>query len=198
MEQTAKLPMTVASFYLGNLRRGAKLYVLGFFLTLMTSVTEVMAPKITQWTIDLLTVDNVQKVPSFFVGGSKIETLHNLIFLLFGALLLGAMGRFGWRQTLARQTHVVGKQMKSRLWDTLRHQSFATMQRYPIGDLMNRATGDWSAARFLHGFTLVLTLDMVFFLVLALIAMFTIDIELSLYCLMVFATTSSNPYQTWT
>ncbi|MHA0110945.1 ABC transporter transmembrane domain-containing protein, partial [Klebsiella pneumoniae] len=57
--------------------------------------------------------------------------------------------------------------------------------RYPLGDLMNRATGDWNASRAIHGFTLVQTLDLIFFAVLSIACMLAIDIKLTFFCLAV-------------
>lgn len=49
---------------------------------------------------------------------------------------------------------------------------------------MNRATGDWNKTRFIHGFTMVLTFDLLFFASLALVSMFLIDIPTTIVCLL--------------
>ena len=50
---------------------------------------------------------------------------------------------------------------------------------------MNRATGDWNKSRFIHGFTMVLTFDLVFFVCLSLVSMLMIDIWLTIASLIV-------------
>ena len=165
-------------FYQRSLTEHWLWYPLGFVSLFVTNVTEVLTPKFIQWALD--TVASTGDI------ASRVQRLDHLAIGFAAALLIGAVGRFGWRQSLARQTHVAGRDLKLRLWDVLRYLPLPMFQRYPLGDLMNRATGDWSASRQIHGFTLVTTFDLVFFTMLAVASMLMIDAEMALFCLVVF------------
>ncbi len=161
-------------------------YTTGTLTLLATSGSEVLVPKFIQWSLDTIATGGIASVPKLFIADTPTATLRHLTQTLAMVMLIGLLGRFGWRQLLARRTHVAGRDLKVRMWDVLKEVSLSVHQRYPLGDLMNRATGDWSASRAIHGFTLVLTLDLIFFAVLSISCMFSINVELTLYCLAIF------------
>lgn len=158
-------------------------YLVGTAALLVTSVTEVLMPKFIQWTVDLLTKKEQASIPSWFQAGSLETSLDKLVGYFILSLLIGWLGRIGWRQMMARRTHVSGHLIKTRFWNVLKDQPLSFLHRYPLGDLMNRATGDWNKTRFIHGFTIVMTFDIIFFSLLALVSMFLIDVQLALACL---------------
>jgi ATP-binding cassette, subfamily B, multidrug efflux pump len=149
----------------------------------LTAMTEIMVPKFTQWAIDCL---DGESIPAFFSGTDKSEQLNIICAGLVFTLFIAWLGRILWRQFLGRQTHHSGNRMQIRLWDSLRYQPSKVFQKYSLGDLMNRATGDWNSARFIHGFTIVLTSDLVFLTIFGSVAMFLIDPLLTVYCLAIF------------
>ena len=157
-------------------------YVSGTLTLLLTSATEALIPKFVQWSVDLLTKGSV---PPFLEEAPADELLNKLMWLFTLTLFAAWLGRIGWRQLLARRTHVAGHEIKTEFWESIGSQPLNFLHRFPLGDLMNRGTGDWNKSRFIHGFTMVLTFDVVFFAVFALIAMFTIDWVLAAACLIV-------------
>jgi len=160
--------------FLKNLRQHRWAYGLGTLAMLITSLSEVFLPKFIQWSIDVLTQKTV---------ADPHGTLDRLVLGLVATLTLGWLGRVGWRQILARQTHLAGHEMKTRLWSVLKDQPLSTLDRFSLGDLMNRATADWNKTRFIHGFTIVLTFDLIFFTTLSVISMLMIHVKLALLCL---------------
>ena len=150
---------------------------------LITSLSEVMLPKFIQWSIELATQRG--DVPKFFQRATPHETLDILIFFLLISLTLGWLGRVLWRQILARQSHWAGHRIKTKIWDVLKDQPLSLLDRHSLGDLMNRATGDWNKTRFIHGFTIVMTFDVIFFSVLSTISMLMIDAKTALLCLVI-------------
>ncbi len=160
--------------FIENLRKHRLAYGLGTLAMLMTSVSEVFLPKFIQWSIEVLT-DKTSKDPH--------GTLDKLVLGLVISLTVGWLGRVGWRQILARQTHLAGHEMKTRLWSVLKDQPLSILDRFSLGDLMNRATADWNKTRFIHGFTIVLTFDLIFFTTLSVISMLMIHVKLALLCL---------------
>ncbi|WP_141736099.1 ABC transporter ATP-binding protein [Oligoflexus tunisiensis] len=162
--------------FLENLRKHRLAYGLGTLAMLITSISEVFLPKFIQWSIEVLT-DKSAVDPH--------GTLDRLVLGLVISLTLGWLGRVGWRQILARQTHLAGHEMKTRLWSVLKDQPLSLLDRYSLGDLMNRATADWNKTRFIHGFTIVLTFDLIFFTTLSVASMLMIHVKLALLCLCV-------------
>ncbi len=167
---------TAGTLYRQALRNNWGVYLAGALTLISTSITEVLTPKFIQWCLDLAATG----------GPGAVSRLHELVTWFGIVLVVGLVGRIGWRQLLARRTHVEGRELKVRFWDTLRFLPLRTFQDYPLGDLMNRATGDWSASRTIFGFTVVLTLDMIFFTSLSVVAMLTIDWRLTLLSLAIF------------
>ena len=175
---------TAGKLYLGTLRRHWLPYATGIVALFSCSISEVMIPKFVQWALDLIG-GRMSMLPEWLGAERSVATLNMLILSLLLVLLLGLLGRFGWRQLLARQTHVSGRDLKVHFWQVLRHLPLATFHEYSLGDLMNRATGDWNATRAIHGFTLVQSLDLIFFSVLSIASMIAIDWKLALACLVI-------------
>lgn len=178
MSRRAALQLT------GHVRSNWLSYLLGALALLVTSTTEVLMPKFIQWTVDILTQKDMHVLPAIFSSNSTAVSLDRLMFGFIVTLLIGWIGRVGWRQLMARRTHEAGHQLKVKFWDTLKDQPMSFLDKYPLGDLMNRATADWNRTRFIHGFTMVLSFDLIFFSLLALVSMFIIDIPLTLACLL--------------
>ena len=171
--------------FLQNLRRYRGYYLSGILALLLTSLTEVLLPKFIQWSLDLLTSENAnEQIPAFFIAANRGQTLNVLVSALVGVLILGWIGRVGWRQILARQSHLAGHEVKTRMWNILKDQPLSLLERYSLGDLMNRATADWNKIRFIHGFTLVTAFDLIFFTILSVTSMLMIHPQLALLCLL--------------
>lgn len=177
--------LTAASLYRRALKESRAAYIFGTLTLLTCSVTEILMPKFVQWCVDLLG-GNMKAIPAALHGVLPVDALHKIVILMAMAMFVGFLGRIGWRQLLARQTHVVGYRLKVDFWDALRWLPLQNFQKWSLGDLMNRATGDWNVTRAIHGFTIVMTLDLIFFTVLAVISMFVIDVEMTIACLAVF------------
>ena len=165
------MPTSAGKLYAQNLKRYWVTYLFGTLTLLFTSMSEVLIPRFVQWCLDIVG-GRTQGVPDLFLKGTPRESIETLARFMVVGLVVGWIGRVGWRQLLAKRTHVAGRDLKIRFWSVLRYLPLSTFHRYPLGDLMNRAIGDWNAGRAIHGFTLVLTLDLVFFSTLAVVSMF--------------------------
>lgn len=160
------------------------IYLLGCFAMLVTSASEVLVPKFVQWGLDFLSSKgDFAALPALFHEATPQASLTRLVQYLLVVLVCAYVGRMGWRQSFGRRTHDAGYDLKSRFWLALRWQPLRFFHRYPLGDLMNRAIGDWNRVRFIHGFTFVLTFDVIFFGVLAIVSMLLIDVPLTILCL---------------
>ncbi len=175
------MPHNPYRLFLQNVRKHRLYYGIGTLAMLVTSISEVFLPKFIQWSLDLLSGQGT--TPEIFGKGDSHQLLNRLVGSLVVILLFGWIGRVGWRQILARQTHIAGHDIKTRIWSVLKDQPLSLLERYPLGDLMNRATADWNKTRFIHGFTLVTVFDLIFFSILAIGCMLAIDWQLALMCL---------------
>lgn len=169
--------VTAGKVYLQAVRKYWLSYVLGVLAMVVTNFSEVIVPKIIQWSLDIVMGGG---------GEDRVMRLKEMALWLLWSLIAGFWGRVAWRQFLGRRTHIAGWDLKVRLWEVLRYQPLRILHRYSLGDIMNRATGDWSASRNIFGFSLVLALDIICISVFAVAAMLTIDVPLTLYCLIVF------------
>ena len=176
--------VTAKKLFVGALKTNWVSYLVGTVALFACSISEVMIPKFVQWSLDLIGRKG-EKLPDWLHRGTEVATLHWMVLCLLVALIVGLLGRLGWRQLLARQTHVAGRDIKTRMWGVLRHLPLDTFHDYSLGDLMNRATGDWNAVRAIHGFTLVQTLDLIFFSALSISCMLWINLPLGLASLVV-------------
>lgn len=169
------------------------MYALGCVTMLITSTSEVLVPKFVQWGLDFLAAQGQMSIlPPFLRAPDPQSSLNRLVVFLLVVLLVGFLGRIGWRQTFGRRTHDAGYELKNQFWNSLRFQPMFFFHRYPLGDLMNRAIGDWNKVRFIHGFTLVTTFDVIYFVILAVASMLWINVPLTLLCLaMVLAAVSA-------
>lgn len=159
--------------YMAHVRENWAVYLLGVFSVFLTNITEVAIPKIIQFIVDSLS----QKKEIHL-------SLNQWILALLAVLSVQAIGRIFWRLALGQQTHQIGARLKSLIWDKVR---FLPQRRLESdlsqGAIMNVATADVNSARFIFGFTLVGTTDFFFLLIFTSIAMLTINVELTLYCL---------------
>lgn len=165
-----KMSTTVASkqawhIYRQDIARHYKWYLLGVGSMLLTNSSEVMVPKIMQWIIDDLTRVSIHRdtgiLPQVWQGCAWLAL----------AAFVGFWGRVSWRQTLGKSTHFANNELKRGIWDALREAPLESIRSFRFGDIMNRAIGDVNAARYIYGFTLVLSLDVVFFTTFGIVAM---------------------------
>lgn len=111
---------------------------------------------------------------------SKMDMFYVVFFSILISRILLTLSRFGWRITLARQTHLVAGLMKNQIWERARYFKYHDLlDKYSKGVLMNAANSDVGQARFLFGFTLVGVIDMIFLGVFTLFCMFQINVKLT-------------------
>ncbi|MDE3270146.1 MAG: ABC transporter ATP-binding protein [Pseudomonadota bacterium] len=170
-------------------RRNWLFYSFGSFGVLLTCLTEVAVPKFIQWMLDLFVV-GIAAVPAIFQRPTPAATLHTLAYTLLVLFFVAYFGGVLWREGLARMTHLAGKEVREQVWQALKHVPFFSfMRRYTTGDLVNRVAQDYNYTRFMYGFNIVLTVNMVCIVGLSLIMMLQIDAQIALlvfgaFCLM--------------
>lgn len=124
--------------------------------------------------------------PFFLQYDDPYKTFLAIFLLYLGSKVFLTIGRACWRLTLARQTHTSAAMLKERIWDHVSYFSKESLQgKYTKGFLMNALTSDVGSARFIYGFTLVATIDVIFLGILTTLFMIQIDPMMTLWCYLV-------------
>lgn len=164
-----------AKLYFRFVGKHWRLYLWGVIFMILTSCMSIAMPAVVSWSIDLLAQRDLLTVPPFFRAQTLPDTLGALVLTAIVIQLLAFVGRIGWRQSLARATHMAGSALKISLWNAIRERSYPEFLQLRFGDLMNRATADWNYARIIFGFVWVVTLDIVLLVGFGAAAMIWID-----------------------
>jgi ATP-binding cassette, subfamily B, multidrug efflux pump len=173
------------SFYSLQVKKHWLMYMGGILAVLFTNATEVMVPKFSQWAVDYVS-KTPDALPAFLRG------FENPLYVIGVALILNITVAFfmraAWRQFLGKRTHYAARKIKKQIWNSLSKQNMKVFSDYPMGDLINRSITDVNPAKFILGFTIVMTSDIVFFTVLALGMMLSIDVYVAMSVIVVFIT----------
>lgn len=157
------------------------IYVIGFLTVALCNIMQVISARIIGYIIDFV---SGKKIPDLITGKNQEETFFFLFFIMLVSKILLTLGRFGWRITLGRETHLVSSQLKSKIWDNVRFMPMELLNRkFTKGELMNATTSDVGSARFIFGFTLVAAADVLFLSTFTMISMLMIHTHLTLYSL---------------
>jgi ATP-binding cassette subfamily B protein len=172
------------------MRRMWLVYCVGAVAVIGTDLCEALFPKLTQMTIDIFNnslpdvARQAHKIGLNFDGATKFEAFQVIFALMLALIFVQFLGRIGWRVTLAQQTHYVAAKFKKIIWNRARYFPRSRLEGdLSSGELMNVATGDVGTGRFVYGFTLTAMADFVFLLIFTATAMFSIDVELTLWSL---------------
>ena len=159
-------------FYIQQAKKYWYIYLLGILSVMLTNITEIFVPKLFQWTVDFVS-GSQDKVPDFIYGSES--PLFILGVLLAVNTLVAFFTRAGWRQFLGKRTHYAARKIRKDLWRNLSKQNLTVFNNHPMGDLINRSITDINPARFIFGFTIVMSSDIVFFCLFGMAMMFHIS-----------------------
>lgn len=156
-------------------------YTLGVMTVVLTDMMQVLGTLSLGWVLDYFTGDPLPELLQIFEGQSMFWALF---WILLATRVFLAIGRVGWRLTLARKTHVAASMLRRRIWQQVRFFKRQDLsEKWTKGVLMNASNSDVNSSRFLFGFTLVAVIDVVFLGVFTVWAMLSINIELTLWAL---------------
>lgn len=169
------------SIWLNHLRDNWLMYLLGTLSVVITNFMQVTWTRGLGWIIDFF---SKEPIPEFFVKENKDDTFLTIFVVLFISRIFLFLGRWGWRVTLARQTHYAAAKLRRGIFKASRFFPRRDLDmKYTKGLLMNASTSDVNAARFIFGFTLVAVVDVVFLGFFTVWAMLTIHVGMTLWSL---------------
>ncbi|MBI2520221.1 MAG: ABC transporter ATP-binding protein [Bdellovibrio sp.] len=155
------------------------IYLIGAITVLVTNFMQVIVTRSLGWILDFFTGKPIILFPDFWM---REETFLSLFVIFFLGRVLLTVGRFGWRVTLARQTHVAAAHMRRLLWQNARYfPKYAIDRIYTKGHMINIASSDVGQGQLLFGFTLVAVVDLFCLGILTLSAMVMINPSLAFF-----------------
>jgi ATP-binding cassette, subfamily B, multidrug efflux pump len=175
--------VTPLNLWLRFLGKHWKMYSLGVLTVVLTDIMQVLGTLSLGWVLDYFTGD---ELPQFFNRFEGQAVFWALFWVLVLTRVFLALGRVGWRLTLARKTHVASAYLRREIWDKVRYFSRDDLnEKWTKGVLMNASNSDVNASRFLFGFTLVAVIDVVFLGLFTVWAMLSINVTLTMWALIV-------------
>ncbi len=187
---TADEKLSIFSVLLRQYRENYFIYSFGILAVILTDITEVAIPLVIKRTIDFFSGTDIVSQGQGEAGSSltpeavKWTAYTQIFWILMGLFAIQFTGRVLWRLYLAQQTHFVAARLKSRIWSHARWLPRRKLEtELSAGELMNIGAGDVGIARNIFGFTLVTSIDTLFLLIFCLVAMFNLNVELTLWSL---------------
>ncbi|HLE11442.1 MAG: hypothetical protein A2504_17490 [Bdellovibrionales bacterium RIFOXYD12_FULL_39_22] len=163
---------------LAYMREHYMVYLLGALALVGADFFDVVATRSMGWIIDSFAKAQ---------GGKADKSFYELVGLLIFSQIMMVFFRFGWRITLARQTHLAAGELINNIWRNARYFSKKQLaEEYSRGVLMNASTSDVSMAKSVYGFILVGLIDVPILVVIVSSTMFAIDSVMTLWILAVF------------
>jgi ATP-binding cassette subfamily B protein len=144
-------------------------------------------PQTVQWAYQLMgkslaKFQNLQSPEQLTEVIKELSLLLGVFFLI--AALLKGLFLFFTRQTIIIMSRLIEFQLKNEIYDHYQNLSLAFYRRNNTGDLMNRISEDVSKVRMYLGPAIMYTINLVVLSTLALYAMLSVNVELTLYVLL--------------
>ncbi len=121
------------------------------------------------------------------VGGADPGVRWKLAVLcavFFGAMLLHAAGRYGWRIFFLTASHRIARDLRMTLYGKLGRLPLPFFHRTPTGDIMSRGTNDLDAIRMMLGPGVLVAVDTIFYLAVVPPLLYVTSPHLSLWIFM--------------
>ena len=105
------------SIWVNHLKDNWFVYFLGTLAVIVTNMMQVIWTRGLGWIIDFFSGD---PFPNWFVGKNGEATFTNIFLVLFASRIFLFVGRWGWRVTLARQTHYAAAKLRRNVFESSR------------------------------------------------------------------------------
>jgi ATP-binding cassette subfamily B multidrug efflux pump len=165
-------------FFIDYISKRKFIYFLGLIAVVFCNFAQVYFARAIGYLIDFFTN---RTIPKMFEG-MAVESVFTWLFLsIVASQLILMLGRYGWRMTMARQTHKASGHLKQSIWSNALYFPMSDFSDdFSKGNLMNLANSDVNQARFIFGFTLVGLTDVVFLGLFSLGSMFQYHVKFSI------------------
>lgn len=174
--------MTPFRWFLSYLKKHRKYVFVGFIIVPIASALAVINPRVSGAIIDDV------------IKGGQIHLLPKLIVLLIGTTLLRGGIRFIMLISMETASQGTLFSLRDAVYRRLLLQDFNFYNKNRTGDLMSRQTGDMDAVRHFVSHVLYASYESILTFVFALIMMFTVDVKMALYMIIVLPFTALTTY----
>lgn len=176
--------MRAYRLYFAQVRARWYVYAIGVAAVALTNLTEVLQVKFVQWFVDLL---SGRPIPESFARDSLRLSINALLAGLLLLFTAQALVRRLWRLSLGQETHRTAGALRYGIWNRARFFPRSRLQTdLGVGQLMNAATSDVSAARLNFGWTIIGGVDSVVLTGLAAWGIFGVNRILGFYLMLPF------------
>lgn len=174
--------MTPLKWFSTFLKKYTKSIIKGLFLTTVVSLLAIVTPYISGNIVDVVITDK------------KYNLLAPMIAVLILATLLRGLSRARFLMTFETTSQNVIYDMREFVYKKFQKEDFAFYNRNRTGDLMARQTGDMEAIRKFVAQTMYYSYENVLLFLLALIMIFTVNLKLALYMLLILPFTAFTTF----
>ncbi|NLZ80464.1 MAG: ATP-binding cassette domain-containing protein, partial [Clostridiales bacterium] len=174
--------MTPFRWFLSYLKKYRKYILVSFIIVPIASALAVVNPRVSG-----AIIDNV-------IDGGQTHLLPRLIVLLVGTTLLRGGIRFIMLISMETASQGTLFSLRDAVYRRLLIQDFNFYNKNRTGDLMSRQTGDMDAVRHFVSHVLYASYESILIFVFALIMMFTVDVKMAFYMLLVLPFTALTTY----
>lgn len=174
--------MTPLKWFSTFLKKYTKSIIKGLFLTTVVSLLAIVTPYISGNIVDVVIIDK------------KFNLLAPMIAVLILATLLRGLCRARFLMTFETTSQNVIYDMREFVYKKFQKEDFAFYNRNRTGDLMARQTGDMEAIRKFVAQTMYYSYENVLLFLLALIMIFTVNLKLALYMLLILPFTAFTTF----
>lgn len=157
--------------------------LLGLVFVVLSNYFAIMQPEIVRETLD-----SIADIISANQGADAINQENGVEFLRYGGVFLllaltSGVFMFLMRQMIIVVSRKIEKHLKDDVYEHLQKLSLSFYRKTNTGDIMARVTEDVGAVRMYLGPGIMYTINFVSNIILVLIAMFSVNVELTLYVL---------------
>lgn len=174
--------MTPLKWFSTFLKKYTKSIIKGLFLTTVVSLLAIVTPYISGNIVDVVIIDK------------KFNLLAPMIAVLILATLLRGLCRARFLMTFETTSQNVIYDMREFVYKKFQKEDFAFYNKNRTGDLMARQTGDMEAIRKFVAQTMYYSYENVLLFLLALIMIFTVNLKLALYMLLILPFTAFTTF----
>ncbi len=174
--------MTPLKWFSTFLKKYTKSIIKGLFLTTVVSLLAIVTPYISGNIVDVVITDK------------KYNLLAPMIAVLILATLLRGLCRARFLMTFETTSQNVIYDMREFVYKKFQKEDFAFYNRNRTGDLMARQTGDMEAIRKFVAQTMYYSYENVLLFLLAIIMIFTVNVKLALYMLLILPFTAFTTF----
>lgn len=169
------------------LQGSKKYFFLSIIFAILSSLFDLINPKIIGFTVDAIIGDAPKKLPAFLSSFLSIDMLKgNLLFvaaLVMLVALIGAICRYLFSLMNSTGAETLVMTMRNRLFEHIEHLPFAWYVKNPTGDLIQRCTNDVEMVKNFLSEQLTGMFRIIVMLVIGLTFMSSISVKLMLVAL---------------